>query len=215
MVGIVSHDLRNPLSAIQMSAHLLARGELVPHQQQALGRITNSANRAQRLIADLLDFTVARVGRGLSIARGPIELHALVSESVDELALSFPGRELTHRRLGSGACRGDCDRLTQVIGNLVANAMTYGAFDRPVSVTSRIEATTFALDVHNDGDPIPAEALAGLFEPMTRGSVAINSGRSVGLGLFIVREIARAHGGDVAVSSSAQSGTTFSVTCPR
>ena len=215
MVGIVSHDLRNPLSAIQMSAYLLARGDLAPHQQQALGRITNSTDRAQRLIADLLDFTVARVGRGLSITRKSIDLHQMVSEAVDELASTFAGRELEHRRVGSGSCRGDPDRLTQAIGNLVGNAMTYGAFDRPVQVTSRIEAATFSLDIHNDGNPIPTGSLCSLFEPMTRGIATTNSGRSVGLGLFIVREIARAHGGDVSVTSSAESGTTFSIRCPR
>ena len=93
--------------------------------------------------------------------------------------------------------------------------MTYGAFDRPVRVGSRIDATTFTLDVHNEGQAIPAETLAGLFSPMTRGLGAVNSGRSVGLGLFIVREIARAHGGEVSVTSSQDAGTTFSMRCPR
>jgi sigma-B regulation protein RsbU (phosphoserine phosphatase) len=105
--------------------------------------------------------------------------------------------------------------LAQILGNLVANATTYGAFDSPVLVTTRIEAETFALDVHNRGNPIATEVLPTLFEPMTRGVGATNSGRSVGLGLFIVREIARAHGGDVLVSSTADTGTTFTVRCPR
>ena len=215
MVGIVSHDLRNPLSAIQMSTELLARGDLALHQKQALARIKNTTKRAQRLIEDLLDFTVARVGSGLSVTLASIDLHQLVSEALDELALSFASRELEHRRVGTGICRGDADRLIQVLGNLVANAMTYGAFDRPVIITTSIESNTFSLTVHNHGNTIAAKLMPGLFEPMTRGVGATSSGRSVGLGLFIVREIARAHGGDVEVTSDEVTGTTFTVHCPR
>ncbi len=215
MIGIVSHDLRNPLSAIQLSAYVIERTDSPVEQKQSLARIRSSTQRAQRMIADLLDFTAARVGRGLSITLATIDLHQLVADAADELALAFPGRELEHRRTGSGPCRGDADRLTQAVGNLVANAMTYGAFDRPVRIASRIDAATFTLDVHNEGPAIPTEILAGLFAPMTRGVAAVNAGRSVGLGLFIVREIARAHGGDVSVTSSKESGTTFSVRCPR
>jgi sigma-B regulation protein RsbU (phosphoserine phosphatase) len=215
MIGIVSHDLRNPLSAIQLSAFLLAHAELAGAERKAVDRITTSTGRAQRLIEDLLDFTAARVGSGLSVTLESIDLHQLVAAAAEELRSSFAGRDIEHRRVGSGTCRGDADRLAQALGNLVANAMTYGAFDRPVRLTSRIESETFSIEVHNEGRPIPGEQLAGLFAPMTRGLAAVNSARSVGLGLFIVREIARAHGGEVGVTSSAQEGTLFSVRCPR
>jgi sigma-B regulation protein RsbU (phosphoserine phosphatase) len=209
MVGIVSHDLRNPLSTIQMGAVLLERaGSLDEAQQRALGHIDKANRRAQRLIADLLDFTVARVGRGLVVSPRPVALHTLVAGCVDELAVAFAGRVLQHRSSGEGACVVDADRLAQLIGNLVGNAMSYGAPDRPVTVTSAIEAASFSVAVHNEGTPIPLEQLAGMFEPMTRGDAAGES-RSVGLGLFIVREIARAHGGEVAVTSSAEEGTRF------
>jgi sigma-B regulation protein RsbU (phosphoserine phosphatase) len=215
MVGIVSHDLRNPLSAIQLSTFLLERADLgVPHRK-ALDRIVRSTKRAQRLIEDLLDFTVARVGSGLTVTLAPIDLHQVVANAAEELRTTFPGREIEHQPVGQGICRGDADRLTQAIGNLVANAMTYGAFDRPVRLTSRVEPETFAIEVHNAGKPIPADQLAALFEPMTRGAGSSSSGRSVGLGLFIVREIARAHGGAVGVESSVEAGTTFSARCPR
>jgi sigma-B regulation protein RsbU (phosphoserine phosphatase) len=215
MVGIVSHDLRNPLQAIHMSAHVLGRGDLSTQQRRGVERITNSTQRAQRLIDDLLDFTQARVGRGLTVEPKPIDLHATVADSVEELTHTFAECRLEHRRVGEGACSGDADRLSQVIGNLVANAATYGAKDRPIVVTSRLDPGTFSLAVHNEGEPVSAEALAGLFEPMTRGTSSTGSGRSVGLGLFIVREIARAHGGDVVVESTGAAGTTFTVTCPR
>ena len=214
MVGIVSHDLRNPLSAIQMSAYLLERGELTASQRTVLGRIHNSTGRAQRLIADLLDFTLARIGEGLTLARSQIELHQLVSDSVDELAVAFPGRRIEHRRSGDGECFADADRLIQLIGNLVGNAVAYGAADTPVVVASAITADGIEVSVHNDGPPIPAMLQQTLFEPMIRGD-GDKASRGVGLGLFIVREIARAHEGSVAVHSTAQAGTTFTARLPQ
>ncbi|MDB5867693.1 MAG: sensory box histidine kinase [Polaromonas sp.] len=208
MVGIVSHDLRNPLSAIKMAAYLLERGEITPTQRTVVGRINNSVGRALRLIADLLDFTTARIGQGLSLLRKPIELHQLVSDSVEELAAAFPRHRLQHRSLGAGQCSADADRLVQLIGNLVSNAMAYGAPDRPIVVTSSFVADGFEVSVHNEGNPIAPELLASLFEPMVRGAGSHASG-GVGLGLFIVNEIARAHQGQVLAESSPQAGTTF------
>ncbi len=214
MVGIVSHDLRNPLSAVLMSAHLLGRSELPMNQMRAVNRIVSASKRAQRLIADLLDFTEARLGRGLSVEPKELALHDLVARAADELRSAFAGRELRHIRVGAGACNGDSDRLVQMLGNLVANAFHYGASDRPVTVTTEIQATFYRIAVHNEGEPIAPQMQAGLFEPMQRGAQAGQS-RSVGLGLFIVREIAIAHGGQVAVRSTREKGTTFSVTIYR
>jgi phosphoserine phosphatase RsbU/P len=215
MVGIVSHDLRNPLSSIAMGAVMLARGDLPDSQRRTLSRISRSTERANRLIADLLDFTQARLGRGLSMSVKPIDLHAAISETVDELSLVYPGRTLKHLRLGEGTCSADADRLAQLVGNLVSNAVTYGRPQAPVTVTSSVEPTSFSIAVHNEGDAIAQETQAGIFEPMTRGANATNAGRSVGLGLYIVREIAKAHGGRARVQSTAQEGTTFSAVLPR
>jgi len=214
MIGIVSHDLRNPLTVIRMSAQLLGRGDLSSNQLAMLGRMTSSVSRADRMIVDLLDFTQARLGRGLQIVRKPLDLHAMVSECVEELQLAFPRGRLEHHASGSGSCVASSDRLAQMIGNLVANAFTYGALDHPVIVKSSIESDAFSVSVHNQGDPIPERLLPKLFEPMTRGD-STSKGHSVGLGLYIVREIARAHGGEVTVVSSPQFGTTFSARFPR
>jgi phosphoserine phosphatase RsbU/P len=215
MVGIVSHDLRNPLSAIQMGAYVLTRGDLSPNQARVIERVTNATSRANRLIADLLDFTQARVGGGLKMTLKPVDLHALVADSIDELALAFADRELAHQRVGEGTCRADADRLVQMIGNLVGNAMAYGAAGAPVTVTSVLEPQRFLLKVHNFGSPIDPALMPRLFEPMSRGHESSASGRSVGLGLFIVREIARGHGGTVKVESTAADGTTFIAEFPR
>jgi sigma-B regulation protein RsbU (phosphoserine phosphatase) len=215
MIGIVSHDLRNPLSSIQMGTHLLAQSEPSHGQQRVLSRVQRAADRANRLIADLLDFTQARVGKGLAVERREIDLHDAISETVEELADVYPGRKLEHRRLGEGTGLADPNRLAQAVGNLVSNAMVYGSPDKVVKVTSSVAANSLTIEVHNDGPAIPPHAQAGLFRPMARGTNATNAGRSVGLGLFIVNEIAKSHGGSAHVKSTAEEGTTFVVTLPR
>lgn len=215
MVGIVSHDLRNPLSSIQMGAALLARSELPTGQQRTIARISRSTERATRLISDLLDFTQARLGRGLAVSMVAIDLHECVADMVEELRHIHPGRALDHRRAGAGDCVGDADRLAQMVGNLVSNAITYGLPEEPVTVVSMIEDTRFAISVHNHGAPIPPQVQAALFQPMTRASSAGARERSVGLGLYIVSEIAKAHSGRVSVRSVPGEGTTFTVVCPR
>jgi phosphoserine phosphatase RsbU/P len=215
MVGIVSHDLRNPLSSIAMGTVLLARGDLTDSQHRTLSRISRSTERANRLIADLLDFTQARLGKGLTVSLKSIDLHEAISDTVEELALVYPARSLKHLRLGEGACMADPNRLAQLVGNLVSNAVTYGKPQTPVTVTSAIEPNAFSIAVHNQGEAIPQQTQADIFQPMTRGANATNADRSVGLGLFIVREISRAHGGSAHVKSTPEDGTTFSAVVPR
>ena len=215
MIGIVSHDLRNPLSSILMASGLLARDRPTSTQGRLLGKITRATVRANRLIGDLLDFTQARLGNGLAVSLEPIDVHGVVDDALDELALAHPARTLKHVRAGAGECSGDPNRLAQMIGNLVSNAVVYSTPETPITVTSTVDATSFAIAVHNEGVTIPAELRESLFRPMTRGAKAASSGRSVGLGLFIVREIARAHGGTASVRSTSEGGTAFTATFPR
>lgn len=215
MMGIVSHDLRNPLATIELSAMLVAAGGVSADQQAALNRITRATSRASRLIHDLLDFTQARLGKGLGIAPVDIDLHAVMSDSVDELRTAFPGRDIVHHTVGDGKCEADPDRLMQLAGNLVTNAITYGRADSPVTVTSQGDGDECAITVHNTGRPIAPELIPVLFEPLARGASSPDGSRSVGLGLYIVREIARAHGGEVTVVSSEAEGTTFAARFPR
>jgi len=215
MIGIVSHDLRNPMSAIGLGAALLSRDHLTEAQQRTLQRITRSVERANRLITDLLDFTQARIGKGLQVALEAGDLHDAVANAVDELGAIYPGRMLRHERVGSGGCTADANRLAQLVGNLVSNAMVYGSADAPVTVRTSVEPDGCSISVHNAGSPIPVEIQARVFEPMMRGGDATTSARSIGLGLFIVRKIAEAHGGTARVTSSLADGTTFTVTFPR
>jgi phosphoserine phosphatase RsbU/P len=215
MVAIVSHDLKNPLTAIKMASDVLARGERTAKETLMLGHISHSADRAERMIGDLLDFALARVGHGIAISPASVELNAFVTQSVDELRVAFPKAKLLHQAIGTGSVTLDADRIQQIIGNLVANAVAYGDLNKPITVTSRLEDDQASISVHNLGPVIPEPLMAVLFEPMTRGTETDSDVRSVGLGLFIVREIAMAHGGDVLVNSSADRGTTFTVHLPR
>ena len=215
MVGIVSHDLRNPLSAILMGTKLLAHGETTPGKVRVLGHVTSSATRAQRLIEELLDFTQARVGQGIAVARKPFDLHTCIASIVEELALAFPERRIVHERSGGGQVVGDPDRIAQLLGNLVGNAMAYGTPGGTVTVRSGIQAESVDLSVHNTGEPIPDAQIASLFEPMVRGVPGDSGARSVGLGLYIVKSIAAAHGGQVTVTSSHEEGTAFIFSLPR
>lgn len=215
MVGIVSHDLRNPLSAMLMGASALARGaDLPPRLERVLKSMVGAGGRAKRLIEDLLDFTQARVGKGLSMTVQSVDLHDITAKSVDEMSLAVPGCTLQHVAQGEGGCAADPDRIAQLLSNLIANAASYGRPGTPITVTSSIVADQARLSVHNGGEPIPEPLLLTLFEPMVRGDGVSASVRSVGLGLFIVRAIAQAHQGEISVRSSQEEGTTFTFTFP-
>jgi len=215
MVAIASHDLKNPLTAIKMATDLLARGERSSRDTELLGHIRQSSERAQRMIADLLDLALARVGRGIGITRRAVDLHQVIERSVNELRVAFPQAKLIHVQVGAGLAEVDADRMDQLVGNLVANSVAYGDLGQPITVTSSLGGEMALLTVHNEGPAIPESSLNSLFEPMTRVSELDTDLRSVGLGLFIVREIAKAHGGDVTVDSTSEKGTSFYVSFSR
>jgi sigma-B regulation protein RsbU (phosphoserine phosphatase) len=213
LVGVVSHDIRNPLSVIHMSTVLLERGNLDAQQRSALERVGRSVTRVRHLIGDLLDFTQARLGGGLSIRKTEVDLHQAVADSVGELAIAYPANTLRHERSGSSTCTADADRITQAIGNLVSNAASHGERGRPITVRTEEAGDGFRIVVHNEGKPIPPAVLPRLFEPMVRGTDAGSQG--VGLGLYIVAAIVRAHGGTVRAESTAEAGTSFILELPR
>ncbi|MFU2330207.1 ATP-binding protein [Pseudomonas sp. NFX98] len=214
MVAIVSHDLKNPLTAIKMASEILARTEQRTKETNLLGHINNSADRAHRMIVELLDFALVRVGRGITVSFAMDDLHRVAAKSVAELQVAFPQARLIHTTIGSGIIKMDADRVQQIIGNLVANSVAYGDLQQSITIISRIENETASISVHNAGPVISGALKAALFEPMTRGTSHDTDLRSVGLGLFIVREIAKAHGGDVSVDSTFEDGTTFTARFP-
>jgi PAS domain S-box-containing protein len=215
VVAIVSHDLRTPLNAISLSAATLLKREDVDERTlKTVRRILAAADRASRMIHDLLDFTQART-RGIPVHREPLDFHEHVRRVMAEVRLAWPERRITFHASGDGQGEWDGGRLAQVVTNLVGNALQHSPEGTPVRVSTRGEDSSILLEVHNEGRPISPEALQGLFEPYRRGPEAGTRQGSLGLGLFITRQIVLGHGGTLDVHSSEEEGTTFSVRLPR
>jgi PAS domain S-box-containing protein len=217
LVGIVSHDLKNPLSAILMqSAMAVQQGGLDERVLKMMKRIQSSAERASRMIFDLLDFTQARLGGGIPVQRRHVEAREVVAQVMEEARQAFPHRTLRFTASGETAGQWDGDRLAQVVTNLVQNALKYSPEDSEVHVELRSQGESVELSVHNQGTPISAERLPVLFEPLQRAtSQEDKQSRSVGLGLYIVKQLVEAHEGTISVRSDASAGTVFTVRLPR
>lgn len=217
LIGIVSHDLSTPISAIAMSAETILRREELDHRtMRAVIRIQNSADRAARLIDDLLDFTQARLGGGIRINRQLANLQAIVQEVVDELCLAHPDRTIVVLDQGDTRGEWDPDRIAQVVGNLVQNALHYSPSGSEVRLGVEDAGDHVVITVHNEGAPIPRERLPQIFEPLRRATAELTKRtRSVGLGLYIVKHIVDAHRGTVSAESTQEGGTTLTVRLPR
>jgi PAS domain S-box-containing protein len=214
LIGIVSHDLKNPLSAIRMSASLLlTRGHLDHQQARSLGHIVSSADRAGRLITDFLDFTQARTSGSITVQLRLLDLGQVVRRVVEEINLAHPEREIQFSQAGELEVLADEDRLAQAVSNLVGNAVQHSPPTAWVKVRIQGGVERKVISVANPGPPIPAEDVPRLFEPYQRGRHAGDARRSVGLGLYITQQIVLAHGGRIAVKSD-QEDTCFTVTLP-
>ncbi|HHA2776185.1 PAS domain-containing sensor histidine kinase [Stenotrophomonas maltophilia] len=212
LVGIVSHDLRNPLSAIRMGTDILTMGETDSGRLRTSARINQSVDRALELIENLLDFTLTESGRPIPMKLKPVDLHELVVSATEELRWTFPSATIRHNALGPGAVVADAAQLARLLGNLVANANRYGDRTKPIDVRSEVLDGLAVLQVINQGPVIPPTLIARMFQPMERGSD--NEGGGVGLGLYIVDQITRSHGGQATIDSSSSDGTCVTVTFP-
>lgn len=218
-VGILGHDLRQPLSVIRFGAEMLAKQpNLSPRDVSVLERIGRAGERMTRMIGDLLDFARGRQAGGIPVDRRPEDLFGVVRHLVSELESVHPDRTFRLSVSGDGTGEWDRDRMAQTIGNLLGNALTHGAPDAPIEVVLDADAERLRVEVKNQGPPIPEAAMGSLFDPYRRGrekrAEAKPSG-GVGLGLYIAREIIAAHGGRIEVESTADAGTTFRVLLPR
>jgi signal transduction histidine kinase len=210
ILGIVSHDLRNPLTAVSMAAGVLLCHDLDANATKSVRRIVNGTRRMERLIAQLLEFAQARQGGGLPIQRQPMDLGEAVIHVVDEIETAYPRSIIAVTQPSEAQGNWDPDRVAEVLSNLIGNAVQHGG-GSPVSVDIQAAADEVTVRVHNGGPPIPAGMMPTLFDPYRRGA----GPASVGLGLFISREIVRAHGGAIEVSSNERDGTAFTVHLPR
>jgi PAS domain S-box-containing protein len=211
LLGIVGHDLRGPLSAIRMAAALLVR-EVPGRRMKAVEVIVRSVDRMEAMISQLLDYTRARLGGGIAIERELLDVGVLAAQIIDEVGFarggSRPILDVSHDATGLW----DRTRLGQVLANLLYNALLYGAPARPVTVSVQGRPADVVVEVHNEGPPVPPELLPVIFEPFHHGAAHRDG---LGLGLFIARQIVRAHGGTIEVVSTNESGTTFRVELPR
>ncbi|ANH67756.1 ATP-binding protein [Mitsuaria sp. 7] len=218
LIGIVSHDLRNPVSVITMASSALMRWEQLDQRtiNKLVSRIHSSGQRAADMIRDLLDFTQTRLGGGIHLGRRPADLHDIVRRVVEEMEVANPERHFSVVHAGEASGEWDEDRLAQVVGNLLSNAVSYSPAESEIRITTDAGAGGSAvLVIHNEGDPIDDDVLPHLFEPMRRASADLsNTHRSVGLGLYIVKHIVEAHEGTVSVHSKAGEGTRVRVELP-
>lgn len=212
-VAILGHDLRNPLASISAGARILSREPRNELETRILTMMQSTVIRMSGLIDDTLDLARGRLGGGLSLHRQEnVNLEPVMHQVVDELRAANPDRVIEERfDLTEGV---DCDksRIGQLASNLLGNALTHGAPDLPVKVTASTDNGVFELSVANGGDPIPQTAMAKLFEPFFRGEVRA-SAQGLGLGLYIASEVAKAHGGELTVSSTSEE-TRFTLQMP-
>jgi signal transduction histidine kinase len=220
-LAVLGHDLRGPLSGIDMSAMLLAKPGLSDAaRQQAAVRIKRASRDMNRLITDLLEYTRTRLGAGIPIDRSVCDLGPVCEASLEDIRAGNPEQQFVQQMSGDLNLQADAARMQQALSNLLSNAVQHGSRRSPVTLTADGEADAIVLKVRNAGDPIPSDALQAIFEPLVQAPNASSeaherSKTSLGLGLFIVREIVLAHGGTISVASSLAAGTVFTVRLPR
>ena len=218
-LGILGHDLRNPIGAMTMSAELIGRiGALSERQRMLISQISLSSIRAIEILDQLLDLTRVRIGSGLRVIRAQMDMAFVARQLVDEMRAAHPERTFTVDVSGDTNGNWDRPRIGQVLSNLLGNAVQYGFKDLPISVSVNGETTVVTVSIHNDGVPIPPGAVARIFDALVRsgeGEDAHLQSNNLGLGLYITNEIVIAHGGTIKVASSEKHGTTFTALFPR
>jgi signal transduction histidine kinase len=219
-LAILGHDLRNPLNSIAMSAAFLHKtGEPAAEATGVASQIARNADVMARMIGDLLDYTRTRLGVGMPVSPTPVDLASLCRDLFNEFRTAHPTREMTFACAGDVTGTWDADRLRQAVSNLMGNAVQHGDPRAPVDLKLRGEASDVVIVIHSGGPPIPPGELTKIFDPLVRGSGSDEPLRhragSIGLGLYIAREIARSHGGGIDVTSTQGAGTTFTVHLPR
>jgi signal transduction histidine kinase len=217
LIGIVGHDLRNPLSTILLAAHLLLQREGLGETETELARkITRSASLAARLIDQLLDLTRSRLGGGIPINPQPFDLNDVFQQVISETELKHADRPLSVDVRGDLTGLWDRDRIYQLLVNLVGNAVQHGAPRTAIELRIVGGDSEIVIEVANRGAPIPPAVLPFIFDAFRQGPTGHPCRpRGLGLGLFIAQEIARSHGGSIAVTSSEIDGTNFRVRLPR
>jgi signal transduction histidine kinase/CheY-like chemotaxis protein len=217
LLGMLGHDMRSPLNTIVMTAQYLARSNAGENVSDAASRLIRSGASMKALLDDLIDFNRTTLGLGIKIDLADGDSSALVSDEVEQLRGAHPSRQIELEIQGDTRGLWDGVRLQQLVRNLVVNAINYGGADTPIHVMLTGDEAEITIEVKNGGPAIEKEVLKQIFDPLKRGLGQDNrndSGAGLGLGLYIVREVARAHGGEVTVHSE-NGETVFAVRLPR
>jgi PAS domain S-box-containing protein len=214
-LAILGHDLRNPLASIDMGIGILQEQTKDPAAARILGRMQSSSSRMSRMIAQILDLTRSRLDGGLELDLRPMDLGETLSKIVDELRTAHPTSSI-ELVAPKASMLGDPDRLEQVFSNLIGNAILHGDPTTPIVISAQLEDEVVNVKIHNEGEPIPADIQARIFDPFRRGERESRTAKTtgLGLGLYISWEIVRGHGGSIEVDSSADRGTSFRVRVP-
>ncbi|MGF6301106.1 ATP-binding protein [Paraburkholderia sp. WC7.3d] len=217
LLGMLGHDMRSPLQAIQATASYLAALNAGERISGAAARLIRSGARMQALLDDLTDFNRTQLGLGINVTPTSVNLAEVLADELDGLRAIHPDRQIELHVNGDSRGLWDGQRLQQLLGNLVTNAIRYGAQSTPVSVTVLGGITHVRIEVSNCGPAIDGAMLACIFDPLTRGTnsqATYEQAGSLGLGLYIASEIAKAHHGTIEVRSD-ETETLFSVSLPR
>jgi sigma-B regulation protein RsbU (phosphoserine phosphatase) len=219
VVGILGHELRNPLSAIVALARVtMSREDLPGEVRERLSQMDRAAQRSLAMIESLLDFSHSRWKGALPTRPVLTDPREIADRVIDELRAANPDRVIALDARSSAPFEMDPARMEQVLSNLIGNAIIHGSAETPVEVSVAVGETEALLEVRNRGPVIPADQVASLFQPFTQGVGAASESerpRGLGLGLYIVREIVSAHDGTVSVDSDNESGTRFRIHLPR
>ena len=217
LLGMLGHDMRSPLQTIQLTAAYLGALNAGANVSNAVARLISSGARIKALLDDLLDFNRTKLGLGINIAPTRQDLRRVLDEEVQMIGAAHPGRVVELEVHGDCVGVWDGTRLQQLIGNLVLNALRYGSPDSPVRVLARGGETDVSIEVINRGPTVDPVIRERMFEPLQRGEseqAARDGEGHLGLGLYIAREIATAHGGEIRMDST-EGTTVFTVRLPR
>jgi signal transduction histidine kinase len=215
-LGILGHDLRNPLNTVLTTARImLMSADGGGEGERRLERIVSSGVRMQRMIAQLLDVARARLAEGIPVTGAATQdLRPLAEKIVDEARAAHPARRIDLRFQPPCLAHVDADRFEQVASNLIGNAIAHGDPAHPITVALSAGDGLTTFSVHNLGSPIDPALMPIIFDPFKRGTEARGCPDGLGLGLYIVERIVIAHGGRMEVLSSEQSGTQFTASFP-
>jgi signal transduction histidine kinase len=218
-LGILGHDLRNPIGAASMAAQRMVKmGPPDARQTLLASKIVDTTERATQILNDLLDVTRSAFGTEIPVAKAEMDMGALGVQMTEEMRTVSDDHQISIDVIGNTSGHWDKARMGQVFSNLLGNAIQYSPAGSPISVRIADEEEAVLISVHNDGDPIPPDKVKALFGFLKRGyGTGLTDQRStnLGLGLFIAKKIVMAHGGEINVASSADEGTVFSVLLPK